>query len=1274
MNVISTSRVELAGLKMICDKVNLSKFLVIVLLTLTGSLYAQQDIIQFDAVDGQTILTCDGFIIDSGGQGGPGYSDNENYTVTICPDTITSGDNTQFITVVFNVFQLDGTNTGTQQNPNLDQMAVYDGPTTASPTLGFYNNNDLQNIPIAATNLNPSGCLTFVFYSNTTGTGSFAGSATCTQPCEPPFADAFILDGDTPDSIRVCVGEPVSFDATASTAADGFNIIEYSWNFIDGTVDNTSGAEVTHSFENVGYYAVQLTLTDDNPGINCQNLNVAPLKVFVSNYPTFSEFPSDTTICVGEIVEFIGIENFGQYDTTWTGFPGTNIVDDGCLEDALGVAQSIPITYTEFDPSATITSADDIVDICISMEHSFMGDLVIQLSCPDGTTINLQEQGGGGTQIGVPDQADNIDCENGTGIGEGWTYCWDADATQTWVDWVNANGGGGTLPEGNYASVEPLDALIGCPLQGTWQITVFDNWAADDGAIFEFGVTFDPSFYPDLVEFTNTVGASADSSFWILDDFQYVISSSSDLNTITIQPTEVGVFDYTYSVVNDFGCEFDSTVTLTVVEPPVITGGPDLSVCNDPVTLEAELEGAEGQCAGDAGNYTYCYENNQNLEVTYCPDNPGDGVSFMQISINSGSTEGNWDAFWVYDGANSGAPLLAGPLYDDLSGLSFTASNPDGCITFQITPDGSNDCAGGAQEELNISVSCGGGGNLVWIWSPPTGLSNPNVQNPTVFVEQETIYTVSAYQPGLEGCFGTDQVLVSPDQDVNPGIDNDTTLCYNLPENFLTSFLGGNPAMTGTWIDNDTGLEFPSDIFAPTDYPEGANFDLTYTVSNGICTNSSSLLITVLPFTNNICCQTNANAGPDAVACALTYQLQGDIPVGIGTWSGPPEITFSDINDPQATISAPSPGGTYTLTYTDFNGDLCENSDQIEIVLADSLEVAVVPTDAICFDECSGSAIAIPSGGTSSTGLYSIEWNGGVQAGANQLRDSLCMGTYKALVTDNVGCVDSIFFEIGQPEPMELSVLGRGALCKDTCNARVILSSPDAVEYTYNGGLDWIIDSIGFVCPDTVKTVGIRNEFGCELYDSLMLDNPEAYVADFNINPNPTTVKNPLINFQDVSRPGPISKTLFTYGNPAFGESENRLSQFRFPTDTAGEYLITLRSESVNGCVDTVSKILVINDDLLWFIPNSFSPNGDGINDLWKPIGTTVDISSYSCKIYDRWGRVVFQTASIDEPWNGGTSDSEYFSGTSVYTYVLEITSATTEEKYELTGFITLIR
>ena len=123
----------------------MKKTLVTLLVSLL-SLFAigQQTQIDFaPASDGQTFLTCNGFIIDSGGQGGTGYSNGESWEVTVCPDTITTNDPSLYITVTFNFFQLDGTNTGTQQNPNVDYMSVYDGTSSSAPTLGTYTTTGL---------------------------------------------------------------------------------------------------------------------------------------------------------------------------------------------------------------------------------------------------------------------------------------------------------------------------------------------------------------------------------------------------------------------------------------------------------------------------------------------------------------------------------------------------------------------------------------------------------------------------------------------------------------------------------------------------------------------------------------------------------------------------------------------------------------------------------------------------------------------------------------------------------------------------------------------------------------------------------------------------------------------------------------------------------------------------------------------------------------------------------------------------------------------------
>ena len=1131
---------------------------------IAASGFSQQDQISFSPANtGSTFLTCNGFIIDSGGQGGPGYSNNETFTITVCPDTITEGDNTLYITTTFNLFDLDGTNTGTQQNPNVDFMAVFDGPDASYPSLGSYNTNGLQGVSIAATSNNGSGCLTFQFYSNAEGTGQFTASATCTQPCVPPVADAFIVNGATPDSIALCIGEEITFDGSASTAADGFNIAEYSWNFIDGTIDNTTGPVITHSFDAPGYYDVQLTITDDNPDNVCQNLNVVPLKVFVSNYPTYYLFPENTTICLGDELDLIGItpgpDGFGQYDSTWTGFPGSNAIDDGCLPDTLlGISQSIPVTYTEFDPSATIQSEDDILSICLNMEHSFMGDLIIQLSCPDGTTINLQEQEGGGTQIGEPDPADVVDCVNGTGIGTGYDYCWDNDATETWLEWVQANNpADNTLAAGTYQPADPISDLIGCPLQGTWQITVIDNWAIDDGTIFEFGVTFAPEFYPDIIEFTNTIGEDADSSFWDLND-PYIIDNTPDLNQITILPEELGSFEYNYQVVNNFGCEFDSTVTVDVIDGPEITAGPNLTYCEDPVQIQADVDNA----------------------------NPAD---------------------------------------------------------------------------------------IVWSWSPATGLSDPNIQNPFVEVSQATVYTLSANFIDFPGCIATDQVLIAPDAEADPGLDTDTTLCFNSPTTLLTDYLGGNPAPGGIWTDAG-GNEFDLG-FNPTEYPEGANFDLTYTVSNGTCENSSNLILTILPATNPTCCQTNAVAGPDEAACSLIYELQAQPTVGQGEWTGPPEVTFSDINDPNAIATCTSPGGSMTLVWTDYNGFQCSESDEVTIQFSDSINVLTVPSDTRCYNECTGTAVAIASGGTAPGGSYSFDWqNNGVPGLVPSLRDSLCTGTFMVKVTDNFGCTDSTVYSVGQPQAQEIFLTQSPPLCADSCNGEIIIESPGAVEYSFDGGESFQSPNKANMC-DGEHVVVARNADGCEIQETVVLNDPLPYRANFNINPSPTTTRNTRITFQDVSLPGPVFSSEYTFGdNPVLGYGDSRISIFTFPKDSAGTYPISLISTNQNGCVDSLTKFLTIDPELQWYVPNSFSPNEDGINDIWKPIGDTHDLNDFELTIFNRWGQEMFSTNDYTRGWNGSYSGGDHYVDAGVYTYLIKFSSLTTEEKYEITGFITVIR
>ena len=535
--------------------------------------FSQTNISFSPASNGQTFSTCNGFIIDSGGQGGPGYSNNETSVITICTGTVGNS-----IAVTFNSFNLSLSDDDPSAVVNVDYMTIYDGATVAAPVVGVYTGTSLSGIVIQPTITNVSGCLTFKFTSNTVGTGSFTASVSCDIPCNDPTAAGIIVGGITSDSIRVCLNEPVVFENAGSFAETGFAISGYKWDFMDGTTALTEDA--THSFTAPGLYRVQLFVTDNNPDNVCVNNNLIDLLVLVAPKPDFTGFPGDTTICIGESALFTAVPE--DYEVSWTGFPHITYITDGCFSDnQLGVAQTIDLLQTDFIPGSTITSVNQILSICIEMEHTFIGDLDIKITCPNAQTLILHQQGGGGAYLGLPVQADGIDCSDLTTVGSPYTYCFTPTATQTWVDWT-VSPGGATIPAGDYLPIDPFTNLIGCPTNGVWQLSVIDNWAADDGAIFSFGLNLDPMLYPVPVVINPQIGPLVDSSYWSASA-TYVSNLSVNGDVVTITPSIAGTYNYIYTVIDNYGCINDTSVNVIITPQPTAFAGNDTVLCDNSV-------------------------------------------------------------------------------------------------------------------------------------------------------------------------------------------------------------------------------------------------------------------------------------------------------------------------------------------------------------------------------------------------------------------------------------------------------------------------------------------------------------------------------------------------------------------------------------------------------------------------------------------------------------------------------------------------------------------
>jgi gliding motility-associated-like protein len=249
-------------------------------------------------------------------------------------------------------------------------------------------------------------------------------------------------------------------------------------------------------------------------------------------------------------------------------------------------------------------------------------------------------------------------------------------------------------------------------------------------------------------------------------------------------------------------------------------------------------------------------------------------------------------------------------------------------------------------------------------------------------------------------------------------------------------------------------------------------------------------------------------------------------------------------------------------------------------------------------------------------------------------------------------------------------------------------------DFYCNDTLD--IDTTGFIVPFTFEEPGvfdicleIVDENGCITTRSFenfieVYYSPE---ADFYFTPEDATIINPEITFFDQSIDADYYHWDFGDGYGVSGPWEVFISdEFNNNNKTTGtfnnpfhfyaghgEYPVTLITETVYGCSDTITKIVKISPDYMVYVPNAFTPNGDGRNDTFYPQGLGINPTNFSFRIFDRWGSVVYENNYYDESmgWDGTANGKELPMG--VYVWIItteDLEGETTEYK----GHVTLIR
>jgi gliding motility-associated-like protein len=534
---------------------------------------------------------CSGTFLDPGGNGN--YANSSNITYTLCPST--PGTQLQLDFTAFNI------------EDGWDFLTIYNGSTVTAPTLGTYTGIVGPGVVQAS---NASGCITLVFTSDgSINAPGWSANISCSNPCQdiiPNVTASLPITGGT--YIDVCQGDVVTFNGTGTYPQNNTSYFQsdatstFNWTFSDG--GNPTGQTVNHTYNTPGIFQVDLQIIDVN---GCNSTIDVDILVRVSDDPTFvGSLVTNPVICLGETNTLTGVVTPTQIELDCTPpVAGTTFLPDGS-----GVSYSTDITVDCFASNQTVTSAADISEICITMEHSFLGDLELEIECPNGQTATLHAYpGGGGTYLGAPNDP------GPGGPGTGAQYCFDMASPTLLVNGPTILAGdplGNSITPGSYAPVDNFSNLIGCPLNGDWTINITDNLALDDGYIFGWNIDFNSAIVPPATTYTPAVVTEG----WQADP---TITATAG-NTITVQPTVAGTSCYTYEMTDEFGCNYDTTICFTVL-PPTDPACPNCFISNFTASVGACETGNVFTVTGD-----FVFQ-----------DNPGTGTIIVEVTNGSGT-------------------------------------------------------------------------------------------------------------------------------------------------------------------------------------------------------------------------------------------------------------------------------------------------------------------------------------------------------------------------------------------------------------------------------------------------------------------------------------------------------------------------------------------------------------------------------------------------------------------------------------------------------------
>lgn len=737
------------------------------------------------------------------------------------------------------------------------------------------------------------------------------------------------------------------------------------------------------------------------------------------------------------------------------------------------------------------------------------------------------------------------------------------------------------------------------------------------------------------LNFTNNVTGSGIMTYSWTGPNSFV-SNQPQIAFASAQPSNTGTYNFTVTSSfpgNGGSCSAISSSTAAVVPVAQVSVVPSFTQCQGTnVNLTANVIGATSYTWNGPSSYTSSLQNPVLSNVT--------------PAVN-----GNYSVTAYFTSTTT--PLVCSS--NAVSNVSVVPMNP---VSISVAQ---NVC-----QNTNVTFSASASGTPIYSWTGPNGFTSSNQSNTinNIMPVSSGVYSVNAiFSIGSVSCTTSNNtaIFVVPMNSIT--VTPSVAVCNG--DN--TSFGALSPgAVSFTWTGpGGFNVANPNLNFVNLTPASSGIYTViaAYTNSALTCYNTNSTVLTVkpnIPFVlapiGKLCYNQTLNVlGPNG---ATSY-----------TWTGPNYNSNSQNLYLQNTNTINI--GTYNLT-VDLNG--CKTTGSIFVDVQNPIVWKLAPGN---ITVCKGDTYTIIAQADNGSGNYAYTWNpfNGLTGPTGSVQSGTGLGTtvYNVSVYD-IACpqytLNHSFVVNVNKAPVPNFTLPNKQ-CEPFCaiyNSHV-LGTAQSVMYTFNGNNSQYGDSVN-ICLNAgnynidVTTTGFN---GCKevfKYPNMLTVYPKPD-ADFNWSPySPNTVSDNVVTFNPVNQ---------AYSSSIFWEfGANNTSSEKNPTqvyNVEGNYPVTLLVTTEHGCQDTITKILKVSDEYLLFIPEAFTPNGDGINDVFLCKG--LGIKKFDIIIFDRWGNQIFAANDMQKGWDGTFKGPLCQDG--VYVYKIEATG-NNGMKHTKTGHVTLLK